>query len=165
MQAICFDFFVFYRTIAPYLPLNAWSRNMPVENNTTPFYQCELDIRVTDLNYGNHLCHTKLLALVHQARLQWLKGAGFEELNIGGVGLIVSNLSAKYLSEGFIGDRLSFALSLQELKKARFAVHHDIANVQTGRPVAAVEVGFVCFDYETRKPVGMSEELRALLIA
>ena len=45
-----------------------------------------IPVRITDLNYGNHLGNDSLVSILHEARVQWLKLNGYTELDIEGTG-------------------------------------------------------------------------------
>ena len=66
-------------------------------------YSTELTVRVTDLNYGNHVGNDSILALMHEARLQYYRHLGFKnELNFeGNVGQVISDAAIVYKSEAF----------------------------------------------------------------
>jgi 4-hydroxybenzoyl-CoA thioesterase len=51
----------------------------------------ELEIRITDINYGGHLGNDRLLSLVHEARVQWLASHDWTELDVDGIGLIMTD--------------------------------------------------------------------------
>ena len=39
-----------------------------IEFPETTLFTHELSVRITDLNYGNHLAHDSLISLLHEAR-------------------------------------------------------------------------------------------------
>ncbi len=49
--------------------------------------EIKIPVRITDVNYGNHVGNDAFVSIIHEARLQWLKQKGFSELNFGGTGL------------------------------------------------------------------------------
>ena len=51
-------------------------------------FSTDLDVRVSDVNYGNHLGNDRMVTLLHEARLRFLTHHDFAELNIGGVGMM-----------------------------------------------------------------------------
>ncbi|MGB0167367.1 MAG: thioesterase, partial [Luteibaculum sp.] len=52
----------------------------------------EITVRVGDLNYGNHLGNDSLLALLHQARVEYIKFLGAQsELDFFGSSLIMAD--------------------------------------------------------------------------
>ena len=61
-------------------------------------FSTDVRVRVSDINYGNHLGNDALLSLVHEARLQFLQSRGFSELDIDGCGLILTDAVIVYKS-------------------------------------------------------------------
>ena len=51
------------------------------------FHTVELPVRITDINYGQHLGNDRLFALLHEARIQFLSQWGFSEIDAGGAGV------------------------------------------------------------------------------
>src|SRR3990167_7302146 len=60
-----------------------------------------LDVRISDINYGNHLGHDSLISLLHEARMRFLKQCNYSELNIENLGSLVTHLSVDYLNQAF----------------------------------------------------------------
>ena len=52
-------------------------------------FTTNLNIRITDINYGGHVGNDTFLSLIHEARQQFLKHYSYSELNFAGVGLIM----------------------------------------------------------------------------
>lgn len=125
----------------------------------------ELPVRITDLNYGNHLGNDALVSLLHEARVQLLRHAGLVELDTAtGQGLIMADLAVEYRGEGFYGDVLQVQMAATELHKYGFDVVYQLQTT-TGRAIARAKTGMLCFDYTTRKlrllPPGVAVRLTA----
>ena len=71
-------------------------------------FSTHLTVRVSDINYGNHLGNDRMISLLHEARLRYLHNYDFSEFNIGGVGLMVTDIVVSFVSESFVADRLTF---------------------------------------------------------
>ncbi|RSK50863.1 thioesterase family protein [Hymenobacter rigui] len=111
----------------------------------------ELPVRITDLNYGNHLGNHALLGLLHEARVQLLHHLGYAEVDPAtGLGLIMADVGIEYKGEGFYGDTLSIQMAATDLSKYGFDVVYWVKN-QDGREIARAKTGMLCFDYNTRK--------------
>ena len=67
-------------------------------------FSTTITIRISDINYGNHVGNDAVLSLIHEARVQFLAAHGFMELNCGGVGLIMSDAGIEFKKEIFYGD-------------------------------------------------------------
>ena len=58
-------------------------------------------VRISDINYGNHVGNDAFVSILHEARLQWLLQHGCTELNAGGSGLILSDLVVEFKQQSF----------------------------------------------------------------
>ncbi|MBN2801519.1 MAG: thioesterase family protein [Deltaproteobacteria bacterium] len=111
-------------------------------------------IRVSDLNYGGHLGYDKILALIHNSRLELFKNWGVTELDLGDgkTGIVATDSIVNYLGEGFLHDTLTIEIEPVEAGSLSFRLAHNITRTSDGSPVALAEVGFIGFDYKTRSP-------------
>ncbi|WP_158605977.1 thioesterase family protein [Taibaiella sp. KBW10] len=122
-----------------------------------PDYKTTLSIRVTDINYGNHLANDKLVALLHESRVLMLSAWGYTEFDVEGVSLIQADLMVSYQNEGFLGDQLSFALYLTNFTSRSFDLLYHISTIRAGQvlTIAMAKVGLVCFDYVHKKTISI----------
>ncbi|MEO9210776.1 MAG: thioesterase family protein, partial [Ginsengibacter sp.] len=58
-----------------------------------------IPVRITDINYGNHVGNDALVSILHESRMLFLKQHGFTELNAGGNALILNELVVLYKNE------------------------------------------------------------------
>lgn len=130
-----------------------------------PIFKMEIPVRITDLNYGNHLGNDSLLAIVHEARACFLREAGFTELNAGGSGLIMADAAIAYKSEAFFGDLLRIDVFSDQLTAMSFDLVYKVTTLRNKKEVtvADVKTGMVCFDYSNRKVCAMPGVLRETL--
>ncbi|GAB3829498.1 thioesterase family protein [Hymenobacter jeollabukensis] len=123
----------------------------------------ELPVRITDLNYGNHLGNDALVSLLHEARVQFLRHMQLAELDPAtGQGLIIADLAVEYRGEGFYGDVLRVQMAATELHKYGFDVVYQVQTT-AGRDIARAKTGMLCFDYTTRKLRSLPADLAARL--
>ena len=115
-------------------------------------FECALDVRVSDLNYGAHLGYDRILGMAHQARLEMFREMGVDETDLGDgkTGIVASDVVVNYLGEAFVHDTLSFEIMPVEVGPISFRLAHRITRRQDGARVALVEIGFVGFDYSRR---------------
>lgn len=113
-------------------------------------FKCELQIRVTDLNYGNHLGNDKLISLLHEARCLFLKHLKQSELHFFGSSLILSDLRCQYLSQGFLHDQLEVELFVQKIHPKAFSLYYSVKKTQ-GEKLAKAVTTMCCFNYEKNK--------------
>ncbi len=116
-------------------------------------YATELRVRVTDLNYGNHVGNDNILSLMHEARMQFYRSLGFKnELSFEGpVGQVISDAAIVYKSEAFFGEVLVCEIAAADFNKYGFDLLYRITNKDSGKEVARGKTGIVCFDYDKRK--------------
>jgi len=124
-------------------------------------FHCKIPVRITDINYGNHLGNDAVLSIIHEARVQFLAHYNCTEINVFGTSLIMADVSIAFKSEGFYGDILEVAIMPEDFTKHGFDLLYRITNVKTEKEVAIAKTGMVCFNYDTRKvailPVAFSQ--------
>jgi acyl-CoA thioesterase FadM len=114
-------------------------------------HQCQLQVRVTDLNYGNHLGNDATVGLLQEARVQWLAtfGAAEGDLGDGATGIIQTDLAITYLAEGRLHDRLTVDTALVERSRLSFRLAQRLRRGDT--VLALAETGFLGFSYPAAK--------------
>ncbi|MFD2246496.1 acyl-CoA thioesterase [Pontibacter ruber] len=131
-----------------------------VEIPTHTVFEARIPVRITDLNYGNHLGNDALLSILHEARMQLLGHFGWSELSIGGAGMIMADVAIEYKGEGFYGDTLSIKLAFNDISKYGFDITYHVLN-QHGKEVARAKTGMLCFNYQERKLMALPNEVKA----
>ena len=122
-------------------------------------FTARIPVRITDINYGNHVGNDALVSIVHEARMQWLASGKYSELNIGGPGLIMSDLAVEYKKEAYYGDTLTIRLAVAEIQKISFELFYEITTEREGETffVANAKTGMVCYDYAAKKVAALPE--------
>jgi acyl-CoA thioester hydrolase len=125
----------------------------------------ELTVRASDLNYGNHVGHDRILTLMQEARIGYYRTLGFKnELNFeGAVGQVIADVAVQYKSESFLADVLTIKIGVSDFSKYGFDMYFLIENKMTGKEIARGKTGIVCFDYDIRKVARIPEGLRQKL--
>jgi acyl-CoA thioesterase FadM len=111
----------------------------------------ELEVRIGDINYGNHLGHDALISLLHEARVRFLASFGWTELNCGGKGLILNDLAVVYKSDSFYGDQLKIKVEPVDIQPAGFDLCYRVEQALNGTLIAEAKTGMIAFDYSLRK--------------
>lgn len=119
-----------------------------------------VQVRITDLNYGNHLGNDALVSILHEARVKWLYSLGYSEMNLEGVGLIMNELVVNYQSESFYGDVLEIGIAIGEISKVSFEMYYIIETNRNEEKIliAKAKTSLVCFDYEKKKKTDVPEK-------
>ena len=121
-----------------------------------------IPVRITDLNYGNHVGNDAFVSILHEARVQWLNLHGFTELAAGGVSLIMADLAMEYKKESHYGDVLSISIGAGEISSMGFELFYSAKN-QNDELVLKAKTGMVCYDYTHKKVVRITDTLKSIL--
>lgn len=126
-------------------------------------FTARIPVRITDLNYGGHVGNDAVLGMLHEARLQYLKQWGYTELEMAGVGLIMSDAVLTYKKESFYGDVWDIHMRATEFSRVGFEFYYVVETIREGHTHRIVEAktGMTCFDYTARKPVGVPQAFAA----
>lgn len=114
-----------------------------------------IKIRVTDLNYGNHLANQQFLAFAQEARLKYFQKYGFNEKDFGGFGLIQADAAIVFKGEGHLDDEVEIKISLVQTSRAGFDVFYLFYNTTKNSEMAHIRTAIVCYDYDLKKPVAI----------
>jgi len=124
-------------------------------------HQCNL--RISDINYGQHLGHDTLITLMHEARCSWLAEVNLSELSIDGgdVGWVVAELAVNYKVEAFYPDQLTIELAVGDVGSKSLEIYHRVVRGD-GQTVAVAKTGMVFFDYMKHRSAAIPEAFRKL---
>jgi acyl-CoA thioester hydrolase len=112
-----------------------------------------MDIRIGDINYGGHMGNDRVLTIMHEARLRFLKALGYKnEINIGkDTGMIVADSVVVYRAEAFHGDQVRVSIALDDFSAYGMDIFYLLENIETDQEIARGKTGIVFFNYKTRK--------------
>lgn len=120
-----------------------------------------LTIRITDLNYGGHVGNDTFLSLIHEARQQFLRSHGYEELSIAGTGLIMADVAIEFRRELNYADTVRISVAAANFDRLGFDLYYLIEQINGGETILAgkAKTGMMCYDYAQRKKVSLPEEV------
>ncbi len=125
-------------------------------------FTATIPVRITDLNYGNHVGNDAVLSIIHEARVQFLFHNGYAELNCGGVGLIMSDVGIEFKKEIFYGDVLAVQIAAVNFSSVGFDLFYRILNKEN-IVVALAKTGMICYNYDLKKIAAVPAEVKAKL--
>jgi acyl-CoA thioester hydrolase len=125
-------------------------------------FSTEIQVRISDINYGGHLGNDSLLSIIHEARLRFLKNYNYSEIDVEGTGIILSDSVIVYKSEGFYGDILTVQVTVDDFNRHGCDIFYKLINKKTGKEVALAKTGIVFFDYNERKIACVPEKFKIL---
>ena len=125
-------------------------------------FKTTIPVRITDLNYGNHLANDKVLSIIHEARVQFLHSYGWSEMDLAGVGIIMADVAVEYKNQAFYNDQLEIAIAVGDFSRVSFDIFYQISI--ENKIIAKVKTGIVTFDYTKNKVVEVPEELKNIFL-
>jgi len=123
-----------------------------------------MDVRISDINYGNHLGNDSVLSFVHEARTRFFRQYGYTEMDVEGLGIIMTDSAIVYKAEGFHGDQIQIDITVGDFNKYGCDIFYLMTNKATAVEIAHVKTGIVFFDYDARKVATLPEPFRANLM-
>lgn len=126
---------------------------------------CRLPVRITDINYGGHAGNHSIVAMVHEARVQFLQKRGYGELELEGTGMIMSGLLVEFKAELFYGDLVDVYMVAGDFSRVGFELYYRLMKVtETGDvPAVHAQTGMVCYNYEQKKVAALPDAARRRL--
>lgn len=125
-------------------------------------FATQIAVRISDLNYGNHLSNDVYLSYMHEVRMQFFAHYGYTEMNLAGVSVIMGDTAIVYKQECFYGDVLTIEAGAAEFGPRSFDLYYRFSKKADGSLVCEAKTGMVCFDYTARKTVEVPEDFRRL---
>ena len=124
-------------------------------------FTTNLNIRITDINYGGHVGNDTFLSLIHEARQQFLKHYSYSELNFAGVGLIMVDAAIEYKKELNYGETVKISVAALNFNKIGFDMHYllEVDNKGIYTVAAKAKTGMLCYNYVLKKKMPVPEEV------
>lgn len=124
-----------------------------------------IPVRITDINYGNHVGNDSFVSMIHEARVQWLKQHNYSELDFAGVGLIMSELVIEFKNESFYGDEINIKIFTGEVSRVGFELYYRLTVARNKEAIllANAKTGMICYDYVGKRKVSVNEVIRQIL--
>jgi acyl-CoA thioester hydrolase len=106
-----------------------------------------------------------LVAIIHEARMQFLHQHGYTEMNVAGTSLIMNELHVEFKNEAFYKDILDVKIFTGEIFKVGFEFFYSLSTTRNKSSllIANAKTGMVCFNYEEKKLTPVPEELKWML--
>jgi acyl-CoA thioester hydrolase len=123
----------------------------------------DVPVRITNLKYGNHLGHDKLVSMLHEARVAFLRAHGMEELDIDGLGIILVDLAVSYRREAFYGQVLSIDVAAGEVGSRGAELLYRVRDRASGEIIAMARTGLLFYDYAAKRVGTTPERFRSIM--
>lgn len=128
-------------------------------------FSTRIKIRITDLNYGGHVGNDTFLSLIHEARQQFLSHHGYAELDFDGYGVIMADAAIEFKAELNYGDEVEVHVTATNFTRLGFDLYYQLEIVGSSANVLAgkAKTGMLCYDYDAKKVISLSEKARQKL--
>lgn len=120
-------------------------------------FSTDMPVRISDINYGGHLGNDAVLSMIHEARVRYLASFNYTEMNVEGLGIIMTDSAIVYKAEGFHGEQIQIDIAVGDFNKYGCDIYYLLTNKQTAVEIAHAKTGIVFFDYEARKVAGIPQ--------
>ena len=125
-------------------------------------FSTDIPLRITDINYGNHLGNDAVLGLVHEARVRFLVSHSFSEVDIDGCGIIMTDAAIVFVSQGTYGQTVRIEIALADPGPLGCDILYKLSDAVSGKEIARVKTGIVFFDYSRNRPLRMPDVFKQL---
>ncbi len=126
----------------------------------TRLFSTEITVRISDINYGNHLGNEMILSFMQETRLRFFQSLGYrDELNIEGIGTIQADAAIEYRGESFHGDVIKCSLFLGDLGRRSIDFYYVLENADNSRLIARGKTGIAFYDYKLKTTVSIPPAL------
>lgn len=130
-------------------------------------FTTQIPVRITDLNYGGHVGNDSVLSLIHEIRVQFFRHHGYEEFNMAGASLIMTDVAIEFRNELFYGDIIWASVAASDFSRVGFELYYKLEKKSGDKmiPVAFARTGMICYDYTAKKIVSIPKEVCTKLLA
>ncbi len=125
-------------------------------------YCTEIEVRIADINYGNHMSNDCYLKYMQESRLRFLASHGYSELNLAGTSVIMGDTAIVFKKECFYKDILLIEITVAGFGSRSFDLFYRFKRKETVEIVCEAKTGMVCYDYINRKTTAVPEEFSRL---
>lgn len=124
-------------------------------------FRQSIPVRISDINYGNHVSNQVYLSYMHEARKKWLESLGYEDevRGVEGVGLIMADAVVVYRAETFYGETVLVDIAVDDIQQTGFDLLYRLSGQNSGRELTRGKTSMVCFAYDERKVATMPGRL------
>ena len=126
-------------------------------------FSMDRTVGISDVNYARHMDSVAMIKVIHEARLQFLASLGFNEANIYGLGMVVTDLAIDFRSESFANDMLIIDVGVSKFNKYGFDIGFQVTNSALESVVCNAKMGVVFFDFDKHKLAEVPRAFKTLL--
>ncbi len=127
-------------------------------------HRTHIEVRLGDLDPFGHVNNAVIASYVEQGRVLYQRdvlGTGADPVSMP---FILARLEIDYLAQTLFGDPVEVKTRVDWIGRSSVHMSHLLTG-RDGRQLAKSEAVLVAFDYDTEKPVPVSDQWRAAMVA
>jgi acyl-CoA thioester hydrolase len=130
---------------------------------TTPHHDVDFRVRYAETDQMGVVYHTNYLVWCEVGRTDFIRARGmsYADIERAGVGLAVSELSARFHGAARYDDLIRVRTTLSDVRSRGMTFDYAISNAETGARLVTARTSLVSIDREGR-PVSLPPSIRAL---
>ncbi|HSW58056.1 MAG TPA: thioesterase family protein [Dehalococcoidales bacterium] len=131
-------------------------------------FSTRIPIRIGDINRAWHLSHVNMVAILEEARAQYMVKQGFsDEVNNTQrqIGFILGDIAVVFKRQGYYGQILEVEIAAVDFEDKGFDLIYRVRELASGKELARAKTGVLIFDYKTQKVIKITDELKDKLTA
>jgi 4-hydroxybenzoyl-CoA thioesterase len=103
------------------------------------------------------------VSFFHEARVRFLKKFGYTELNVEGVGMLVTNLLVNYLTESFYADNITLNIAIGENTRTSLQLIYQAIIQGSDREIARAVTTMTFYDYQKKKVAKIPQNFLSII--
>lgn len=126
-------------------------------------FTARIPIRIGDINRAWHLSHVNMVAILEEARAQFMVKCGFEDEvqnTKRQIGFILGDVGVVFKRQGYYGQILEVEIAAVEFQEKSFDLVYRVKDSASGKELARAKTGVLAFDYQSQKVIPISQELK-----
>ncbi|HVX39113.1 MAG TPA: thioesterase family protein [Gemmatimonadaceae bacterium] len=134
------------------------------DSGAAPWYHdVEFRVRYAETDQMGVVYHTNYLVWCEVGRTDYIRtrGMSYADIERAGIGLAVSELSARFHAAARYDDLIRVRTTLADVRSRSITFDYVISNVETGERLVSARTALVSID-RTGRPVSMPAAVRAL---
>ena len=135
--------------------------NFSIPKITDCIFNTTISVRISDVNYGNHFGHDSLISFLHEARVQFLKEMGYTELDVEGLGILITNLSVNYINEAFYSNNITIKIGLGQRTRTSIQLIYNLMLSEKNIEIATALTTITFYDYKKSKVARIPQKFLA----
>jgi len=126
-------------------------------------FRASIPVRIGDINRAWHLSHVNMVAILEEARAQFMVKHGFtDEVNNvqHKTGFILGDLEVVFKRQGYYGQILEVEIAVVDFLEKSFDLVYRVNDSAGGKELARAKTSILLFDYEAQTVIPVTDELK-----